>query len=274
MARIPSGLAAPPMHIVVLLKQVYDPGTPPDRLAVGADGRSIIVEAGLPPVMNGYDANALEEAIRMKERLGARVTALSLGPEQAAAVVRRALALGADAGVLVEAPSGLAEAAETTAARIVAAMRRLAAPDLVLCGRSASDTDAGQVPALIAAAFDAPLVLPVRAVVATEETHIVVERLSDRGAQRLRVALPCVIGVSSEANTPRAPGLKGVMTAKKAAITVWTAADLAADVAPAVRLRHLAVRQTPAAETEFIPGGPAEAGAGLADRLLAAGLVP
>lgn len=274
MARIPSGLAAPPMHIVVLLKQVYDPGTPSDRLAVGADGRSIIVEAGLPPVMNGYDANALEEAIRVKERLGARVTALSLGPGEAAVVVRRALALGADAGVLVEAPSGLGEASETTAARIVAAMRKLPAPDLVLCGRSASDTDAGHVPALIAAAFGAPLVVPVRAIVAAEETHLVVERLSDRGAQRLRVALPCVIGVSSEANTPRAPGLKGVMTAKKAAITVWTAADLDAGVAPSVHLESLSVRPAPAVETEFIPGGPAEAGTALADRLLAEGLAP
>lgn len=261
------------MHIIVLLKQVFDPNTAPDRIEIGTDRRSIAVGAGLPPVMNGYDGNALEEAVRLKERLGAQITALSVGSDQAAAVLRRALALGADAGILVEAPTGIAQAAETTAASVVAAMRRLPRADLVLCGRSASDTDAGHVPALVAAAFGAPLLLPARAVSAAGEDHIVVERLSDRGVQRVKATLPCVVGVSSEANTPRAPGLKGVMMAKKATLTVWAAADLVPDFAPAVHLNSLARCATRSVETELVPGDPSNAGASLADRLLAAGLV-
>ncbi|MBB3773430.1 electron transfer flavoprotein beta subunit [Angulomicrobium tetraedrale] len=262
-----------PLHIVVLLKQVFDPSTPPDRIAIGADHRSISVGAGLTPVMNGYDANALEEAIRLKERHGASVTAISLGEEQASTVVRRALALGADAGVLVVAPAGLGQGATFTAALLSAALKRLPKADLVLCGRASSDTDAGQVPAIVAAALDAPLILPVSAVLSSAEDHIVVERLSDRGVQRLKSAFPCVLGVSNEANTPRPPSLKGVMTAKKAPLTIWNSADLSVETAPAVTLQRLSARENVPVDIEIIAGSPAEAGARLAERLVEAEFV-
>ena len=112
------------MHIVVPLKQVFDPNTPPVQLRIGADGRSLALPSGASPIMNGYDANALEAAIALKERHGGSVTALSLGDDGCKNVLRRAIAMGADHAVHVAGPSGLAADSMLVAA-VLAAAREL-----------------------------------------------------------------------------------------------------------------------------------------------------
>lgn len=208
------------MHIVVPVKSVHDPNISPALLSIGADGRSLETPAGMPSVMNGYDANAVEAAIRLKEAGGGSVTVVSVGSEDAVTHLRRAIAMGADRAILIDGPTGLAADGFAVASLLAGAIRDLPAVDLVLCGRQASDTDAGQVPAMLAEHLGMASVGPVRAIVAGDAASLVVDRIGEDRTERLKVRLPAVLALSNEINKPRAPGLKGVMAAKRPRLSV------------------------------------------------------
>src|ERR1700704_5295680 len=147
------------MDTVVTVKQVPDPDIPPTHFKVDESAKKVIPPAGVSPVMNGYDAHALEAALRLKEQLGGKVTVVSLGPDSARDSLKRAIAMGADAAVHVNDPT-LNDADSTTTARaLAAAIKKLDHVDLVLCGRQASDTDGGQVHLGIAAQLGLPGVI-------------------------------------------------------------------------------------------------------------------
>src|SRR2546427_246500 len=93
-----------PFHIVVTVKQVPDPDIPPSHFRVDEAARKVVPPAGVSPVMNGYDANALEEALRLKETHGGKVTVVSVGPDSARDTLQRAIAMGADAAVPLNDP--------------------------------------------------------------------------------------------------------------------------------------------------------------------------
>src|SRR5215211_2415437 len=133
------------MDIVVTVKQVADPDIPPTHFKVDEAARKVIPPAGVSPVMNGYDAHALEAALRLREKLGGKVTVVSLGPDSSRDTLKRAIAMGADAAVHVNDPSLNDADSTTTVAALAAALRKLDGFDLVLSGRQASDTDGGQV---------------------------------------------------------------------------------------------------------------------------------
>jgi electron transfer flavoprotein beta subunit len=263
------------MHIIVPLKQVLDPNTPVVQLRIGAEGRSIELPSGMSPVMNGYDANAVEAAVALKEKHGGSVTALSVGDETSKNALRRAVSMGADRAIHIAGPTGLAADSVQVAALLAAAIRRLPQFDLILCGRQASDTDAGQVPQLLAAALDLPCVTPVKAIVSDGDSAILVDRIADGAIQKLRVELPAAFGVSNEINKPRTASLKGVMLAKKADVPTWTAADIgASDVESGLVLRRVTIPTPPQGRAELIAAASASAaGAALADRLRQEGMI-
>jgi electron transfer flavoprotein beta subunit len=263
------------MHIVVLLKQVHDPNIPRTSLRITADGRALLLPAGSSPILNGYDANALEESLRMREAVGGRVTALAFGSDSAKESLRRAIAMGADKAVHLLGASGLGGDSDITATLLAAAIRTLGPVDLVLAGRSASDTDAGVVPLLVATQLGLPAVTPVRALAVEEGGAVLADRLTDAGIRRLRIVGAAVIGVSGEINKPRTPQLKGVVAAKRAAIPTVSAAELGvAAVEPAWHLRRLFLPERPVRIPEIVAANsPADAGRALADRLRQEGLV-
>src|SRR5215813_14698547 len=150
------------MDIVVTVKQVPDPDIPPTHFKVDQAANKVIPPAGVSPVMNGYDAHALEAALKLKEQLGGKVTVVSLGPDSTRDTLKRAIAMGADAAVHVNDPA-LNESDSTTTARALAeAIKKLDHVDLVLSGRQASDTDGGQVHLGIAAHLGLPAVSPIQ----------------------------------------------------------------------------------------------------------------
>ncbi|MBV9133044.1 MAG: electron transfer flavoprotein subunit beta/FixA family protein [Chloroflexi bacterium] len=262
------------MDIVVTVKQVPDPDIPPTHFRVDEAAKKVIPPAGVAPVMNGYDANALEAALRLKEQLGGKVTVVSLGPDSARDTLKRAIAMGADAAVHINDPSLNEAESATTAQALAAAIKKLDHFDLVLSGRQASDTDGGQVHLGIAHHLGIPAIAPVQKVEEAAADSIVAERIVEDGYQRLKVRLPALLGVSSEMNEPRYPPLKGIMAAGRAQIPVWSAADLGlSDLAPRVQLSRLYV-ETREAKVELIEAeSPAEAGTKLADKLREARLV-
>src|SRR5262245_6815837 len=175
------------MDIVVTVKQVPDPDIPPTHFKVDEAARKVIPPAGVAPVMNGYDAHALEAALRLKEQLGGTVTVVSLGPDSARDTLKRAIAMGADRAVHVNDPSLNDADSATTAAALAAAIGKLGKFDLVLSGRQASDTDGGQVHLGVAARLGLPAVSPVQKIDAASADSLSVERIIEDGYQRVRV---------------------------------------------------------------------------------------
>ena len=262
------------MNIVVTVKQVVDPGLPPSYIDIDPGGKRIVSPFGVSPVMNGYDANALEEALRLKERYGGRVTVVCLGEDSSRNTLKRALAMGADAAILLNDPAWLDLDSAGVAQVLATAIRKAGIFDLVLCGRQASDTDGGQVLYWLADALQLPAVGPVSKIETIEDSGLVLHRLMEDGVQKLSVKLPALLGISSEINEPRAPSLKGTMAAGRILISGWKAADLTLpELKPVVELRRLQF-QMRTAKAELMPGDtPAAKGVALADKLHAEGFI-
>jgi electron transfer flavoprotein beta subunit len=262
------------MDIVVTVKQVPDPDIPPSHFKVDQATNKVIPPTGQAPVMNGYDAHALEAALVLRDQLGGKVTVVTVGPDSSRDTLKRAIAMGADGAVHVNDPA-LNEADSTTIAlALAAAIKKVCTFDLVLSGRQASDTDGGQVHLGIARHLGIPAISPVQKIEEAAADNLTVQRIVEDGYQRLKVSTPALLGISSEINEPRYPPLKGIMAAGRAQIPVWTAADLElADTAGKVKLRRLYV-ETREARVELIEADSlAEAGTRLADKLREARLV-
>lgn len=263
------------MHIVVTLKQVFDPNTPPVLLQVAPDEKSMETRSGMSPVLNGYDANAVEEALKIKEAIGATVTVITVGDDQSIAQLRRAIAMGADGGVHIKGASGLSCDSFVIADQLAKAVQKLGNVDLILSGKASSDTDAGQTHLILAEKLGFASISPVKAIVQVDEQSLVVDRLGEDVTQRLKSRLPLLVGISNETNKPRAAGLKGVMMAKKVVIPTWTEAELgAASSVPAVELKRLYIKPPVKVDTVMISEGSDEAnGRALADQLVQEGVI-
>ena len=262
------------MKIIVTVKQVPDPDIPPTHFKVDETANKVVPPAGVAPVMNGYDGNALEAGLRLKEKHGGTVTVVTVGGPEARDTLKRAIAMGADAAVHVNDPS-LADADSAVTANVLAAaIRKIGEFDLVLSGRQASDTDAGQVALGIAEILGLPSVSPAIAI-EPSAAGLTVNRMVEDGYQVVEVPLPALVAVSSEIGEPRYPPLRGIMAAGRAQIPTWTAADLGVDVAGsrASTLRRLYVEQREARVDLIEADTPEEAGVALANRLREAKLI-
>jgi electron transfer flavoprotein beta subunit len=262
------------MKIIVTVKQVPDPDIPPTHFKVDEAARKVVPPAGVAPVMNGYDGNALEAALRLKEQHGGTVTVLTVGGPEARDTLKRAIAMGATDAIHVSDPA-LADAdSATTAAVLAAAIRKIGEFDLILSGRQASDTDAGQVPLGVAEILGLPSVAPAVAI-EPSGAGLKVNRMIEDGYQVVEVGLPALVAVSSEIGEPRYPPLRGIMAAGRAKIPSWTAADLGVDVGGSRKatLRRLYVEQREAKVDLIEADTPEEAGVALANRLREAKLI-
>ena len=262
------------MQIVVTVKQVSDPDFPPAQIALDASGRRINAPLNVPLVMNGYDANALEAALQLKEQHGGKITALSAGDESCRQVLKRAVGMGADDAVLLGDESWQFADSAGVGAVIAAAIKKIGMPDLVLCGRQASDSDGGQTLYWLAHELGIPVVTPVSKIESVEDGAVVVRRLAGDSVQRLRVKLPALLGISSEINEPREPTFKGIAIANRMRAPRWNGADIAVAL-PASRVEPRSVRIVEStSRAELAPGETgAERGRALAERLHAEGLL-
>jgi electron transfer flavoprotein beta subunit len=263
------------MHIVVLVKEVLDPSVDPGGLSVDQSGTRLVPPPGGAFIINGYDANGVEAALRLRERLGGKVTAMSLGPGSARAVLRSALAMGADEVTLFEDDSETPAYDPLRTATVLANAIQAAGPvDLVLCGRQASDTDGGQVPQMIAELLGASIVSPVSLIEddgALSEGQLTVRRMMEDGYQRVAVSFPAVLAVSSETNEPRYPQMMAAAKAKRAFIP---GSPITYDGgAPRVELRSLRIPAHTKHAEMLEAEDDAAKGVELADRLHEMGLI-
>ncbi len=198
------------MKIVVTAKQVPDTET---KVVIDSTGKRLD-PAGVKMILNPYDEFAVEEALRIKEKTGeGEVIVLGIGNADSASALRSALAMGADRGILLELDDFAMRDSYQLANLLAAEIRELA-PDLVLAGKIAIDDYGHQVPAMVAALLDWPLITLARQIT-LEENQVVVERDIEGGRETLKAALPCVITAEKGLNEPRYPSLRGIMQAKR-----------------------------------------------------------
>jgi electron transfer flavoprotein beta subunit len=257
------------LNIIVCAKVVTDPEAPASTFKLDPEGRRVVPGAGVPPVINPYDENALEAALRLKEAQPCRITVISAGRTVPKAVIRKCLAVGADDLVVIE--DEICDGADslTTALLLAAAARKIGEFDLILAGRMAADTNAGQVGPGLAELLGIPAITNARKLQA-DGSRLRIECALADGHEVVEAGLPCLVTVSHELGEMRAAGVKGLMAAQKQPITAWHAADLGVEVASRHRSRTLRLF-IPAKEVncDMIDGAtPEEAGAALALKLL------
>jgi electron transfer flavoprotein beta subunit len=181
--------------------------------------------------LNHFDANAVEEALRLKGDSDTEVVVVSMGPEKAADSLRKALAMGADRAVLVSDEAAVGSDLVATSKVLAKALERESA-DLVLFGQQASDADGAVLWAAVAERLRRPVVSQA-AELTLQDGTLRVKRQTEFGYDVIEAPLPAVVAVSDAINEPRYPSLKGIMGAKKKPSDVVSLADLGLDAADA-----------------------------------------
>jgi electron transfer flavoprotein beta subunit len=211
------------VKIAVCVKQVPESGAAkridPETMRLDRSG-----EAGL----NSFDVNAVEEGLRVKEKVGeTELVLVSMGPERALEALRKGLAMGADRALLVSDEAAAGSDLVPTSLLLSKALER-ESPDLVLFGQQSSDGEGAVLWAAVAERLRLPLVSQA-AELELEDGHVVVKRQTEFGYDRIEAPLPCVVAVSDAINEPRYPSLKGIMGAKSKLQEVVSLADLGLD---------------------------------------------
>jgi electron transfer flavoprotein beta subunit len=225
------------VDIVVCVKNV--PFTQEADLVVGATGRGIRTD-NLVYVVNEWDNYAVEAAVRIKEQSGGMVTAVTLGSEEDEEVLRRCLAMGADAAVRVD-PGDLASDAFVTAALLAAVVKTLPC-DLVLTGVQSDDLNHGIVGALLAEHLGLPHAAVVNSLKIEEGAALITMELEGGQDEAALVQLPALLSIQTGINEPRYVSIMGIRRASRIGITVLPASGLglsAADLEPALITEEL-----------------------------------
>ena len=217
------------LKIAVLAKQVLDPEMPMAAFRIDGAAQRVVPPPNIPPVVNGFDENAVEAALRIKDGQEATVTVLSTGAEFALDVMKKPLSMGADELVLLQ-DDAFENTIDSflTAQLLAAAIRKLGGFDLIICGRQASDWDNAQVPLGVAEILGLSCVsLGKKVDVADGMARV--ERIVPDGYEVVEAPLPALVTVSNELGQPRYPTLRGIMAATRKRPTVWGQADLELD---------------------------------------------
>ena len=215
------------MNVVVCIKQVPDT----TNVRINPETNTLMRE-GVESIVNPFDEYALEQGLLLKDRCGAKLTVISMGPPQATAVLREALARGADAAFLVSSRAFGGADTLATSYTLAQAIRKACGgvPDLVLFGKQAIDGDTAQVGPGVSEFLGVSLVTYVRSL-AVKDRRFTVETVMDDGVATVEGALPAVMTVLKDADSPRYAPLAGAIRAAKAQITVLNEKDINADSA-------------------------------------------
>ncbi|MDP7577974.1 MAG: electron transfer flavoprotein subunit beta/FixA family protein [SAR202 cluster bacterium] len=257
------------MNIVVCVKQVVDPDVPTSAFRLDDETNRVRVAEGIPPVINGFDENAVEAALIVREETGGKITALSVGNDFAMDVMKKPLSMGVDDLVLIDDPQFFQLDAYATVCVLSEAIRKIGEFDLILCGRQASDWDNAHVPLGLAETLGLPSITMAQQI-EISNSMVLVHRVFPDGYEKVEADLPALVTVSNEIGQPRYPTLRGIMAASRKSPIVWTARDLGIDPArfePKISVTGLSIPPS-LGECEFIEADTeAEAGSRLAQRL-------
>ncbi len=257
------------MHIVVCTKQ-----TPDSAAKLTVDAAGVVSWGDSPIVINPWDEYAVEEALLFKEKFGGdtKVTVISVGPEAALEALKHAIAMGCDEALRVWDDSLQSIDTLGTAHVLAKAIEKMGDVRLVLMGKSAIDSQTGQVAVALAQLLGfAPLTNVIKIVELDPAGKIVAERLLEEGRQVVEAPLPAVVGTTKGINEPRYPSFMGIRKATRAEYPLWSAADIGAAPGPSgVRWGNITPPPAREGSAEIISAEtPEEAARLLVDKLLA-----
>lgn len=214
------------MKIVVCIKQV------PDTTEIKLDPvKGTLIRDGVPSIMNPDDKGGLEEALKLKDKYGAHVTVITMGPPQAEAILREAYAMGVDRAILLTDRKFGGADTLATSNTIAAALRNIEA-DLIIAGRQAIDGDTAQVGPQIAEHLGLPQVSYVKDMqYNTEDNSLTIKRVVEDGYYLVNVQLPALVTVLAEANQPRYMRVGGIVEAFDKPVETWTFDNITIDPA-------------------------------------------
>ncbi|WDL99135.1 electron transfer flavoprotein subunit beta/FixA family protein [Alicyclobacillus sp. ALC3] len=268
------------LHIVACIKQV------PDSREIRIDPKTnTLVRQGVPAIVNYFDLHGVEEALRIKDQFGARVTVVTMGPPTAEKALSQCIAMGADEGVLVS--DRAFAGADTLATSYVVALTvqkvedTWGPVDIIFCGKQTLDGDTGQVGPGVACRLDIEQLTYVEKTehLDINTREIVVHRHLEDGVERVKAKLPVLITALAELNQPRRASLPGVLRGIRYKPIVWTTNDF-----PDIDRSKIGLKGSPTivsktwvpepkqVDTEFLDTSDSKAAANqLADRLYTLG---
>jgi electron transfer flavoprotein beta subunit len=266
------------VNIIVCVKEIIDPELPPDNFKIDPTRNIGLCPDSVPSVINPFDEQAVEAALRIKDVLGCKITILSLGNHLHREVVKKPLTMGADELILLEDDAYADGDSWSTANALALAINRIGNYDLIICGRQAADWDAGQVGLGIAEILKLPSVTLARKIEVIDGKARV-ERVIPDGYETIEVVLPALVTVSNELGQPRYAILEKIIESIKKDPTIWKPEDIGVEPretgSEGRRLKLLKLFQ-PVREgkCEIIGAdSPTEAGTKLANKLREAKLV-
>jgi electron transfer flavoprotein beta subunit len=220
-------IGADTMKIIVLIKQV------PDTTEVKLDPKTgSLMREGIESIINPDDRHAIEAAVTLKETLGGKVTALSMGPLQAIDAISESMGMGVDSGILLSDTAFAGADTWATSFTLGKAVEKIGEYDLLLCGRQAIDGDTAQIGPQVAEYLNITHVSYVCEIHEVRRKYLVVKRRLEDGFERVECSLPALLTVIGELNRPRYPVVSGLIHAcnEKSPIKIWNAADLGVQV--------------------------------------------
>jgi len=211
------------MNILVCIKQVPDT----EHIAeVQIDPETnTLMRDQVPAIINPFDSNAIEEALRLKEKLAGKVTVITMGPPQAEEALRSALAMGADEAILICDIAFAGSDTLATSRALASAIKKISQFDLILFGKQAIDGDTAQVGPEVAEVLNLPQITYVNKLEILNG-KVKARRALEDAYQEVESKLPCVITVTKDINEPRFASMRGLLKAKKAEIIKWEIRDL------------------------------------------------
>lgn len=212
------------MKIIVCVKQV------PDTTEIRLDPvTGTLIRDGVPSIINPDDKAGLEEALKLKDKFGAHITTITMGPPQAKEALRETLAMGADRAILLTDRKFAGADTLATSNALAAAIRELDY-DLIIAGRQAIDGDTAQVGPQIAEHLDLPQVSYVKEMQSDENKTLTIKRAVEDGYYLLQVEMPALVTVLTEANKPRYMSVRGIVEAYDREVETWTVEDITVDL--------------------------------------------
>lgn len=262
------------LKVAVCVKQVPDTEIPASQFVVDEAAVAVVPPAGVQPIVNGFDMNAVEVALKLRDNgVDCEITVYSVRMGFVMDVMKKPLAIGADNLVLVDDPATDDLDAAGTALTLKSVIKAEGGADLILCGRQASDWDQAHVPMMLSELMQLPTVTLIRSL-ELEQDELRLERVTGDGYQVIACPLPALLTITNEAGEPRYANMRGIMAAGRKQPKVYDLAEIGMDdLTPDIKMTRLFVPETES-EVEIIEGeDDADAGRLLALRMHDEGLI-
>ncbi len=264
------------LQIIVCVKAVPDPAQA-GRIRIDPATRTL-TRADVPLAFNPLDRNALEAALQIKEKSGARITVLSMGPSGAESIVRECLSLGADHGILLSDRAFAGADAYATSFTLARGIENIGKYDLILCGMASSDGATEWVGPQIASFLGIPAATQVEELTQADSQTLIVRSGMENGYRLMEIKLPALLTATRKLNRPRALSFSGIIKARKKQIVQWGLQDLGlaedqVGQAASPTVVSAMTTRTARRQVEFIEGSIEEKAEILVQRLAQAGLI-